>query len=97
MSKQGNANSDSPHANIAEGENVLVNMPKVFEHYSKTGRNKCVKLKKTLYGLRQIPLSYWKYLTKKLKAWDFNQSQFDPCLFVGEKVLCIVYVDYLIF
>jgi hypothetical protein len=26
-----------------------------------------------------------------------EQSKFDPCLFVGEKVICVVYVDDLIF
>ena len=26
-----------------------------------------------------------------------KQSEFDPCLFVGEEVICIVYVDDLIF
>ena len=25
-----------------------------------------------------------------------NQTQLDPCLFVGDKVVCICYVDYLI-
>ena len=32
-----------------------------------------------------------------MKACDMHQSKFDPCLFVGEKVMCIVYVDDLIF
>ena len=33
----------------------------------------------------------------KLEHSGLKQSKFDPCLFVGEKVTCIVYVDNLIF
>ncbi len=72
-------------------------MPKGFEQYAKNSRKKVLKLKKTLYGLRQSPRAFWKYLTEKMKACDMHQSKFDPCLFVGEKVMCIVYVDDLIF
>ena len=35
--------------------------------------------------------------TKKLKTCGLEQSKFDPCLFVGTKVICVVYVDDLIF
>ena len=34
---------------------------------------------------------------KKLEQSGLNQSKLDYCLFVGEKVTCIVYVDGLIF
>jgi hypothetical protein len=39
---------------------------------------------------------FWKYITEKLKACGLEQSKFDPCLFVGTKVICIVYVDGII-
>jgi len=54
-------------------------------------------LKKTLYGLRQSPRAFWKYITEKLETCGLTQSKFDPCLFVGPDVMCIVYVDNLIF
>jgi hypothetical protein len=38
----------------------------------------------------------WK-ITEKLKDCGLKQSKFDPCLFVGSKVICIVYVDDIIF
>ena len=57
-SEQGNVTDTSPHANIGEGENVYVNMPKRFEQYYKTGHKKCLKLKKMLYGLHQIPREF---------------------------------------
>jgi hypothetical protein len=40
---------------------------------------------------------YWKYIAKKLEACGLEQSKFDPCLFVGNKVICVVYVDDIIF
>jgi hypothetical protein len=61
------------------------------------GTQKVLKLKKTLYGLCQSPQAFWKYITEKLKACELEQSQFDPCLVVGTKVICVVYVDYIIF
>jgi hypothetical protein len=57
----------------------------------------CFKLKKTLYGLRQSPQAFWKYITVKLKECGLEQSKFDPCLFIGPDVICVVYVDDLIF
>ena len=96
-SKQGDVTAAFLHADIPEGENVFVDMPRGFEQYTKSGRKKCLKLKKTLYGLRQSPRAFWKYLTEKLELTGLKQSEFDPCLFVGEEVICIVYVDDLIF
>jgi hypothetical protein len=40
---------------------------------------------------------FWNYITEKLKACALEQSKFDPCFFVGTKVICIVYVDDIIF
>ena len=80
------------HADLEPGEEVYVNMPRGFEK-----RGKVLKLKKTLYGLRQSPRAFWKYITAKLQAVGLEQSKFDPCLFIGPDVICVVYVDDLIF
>jgi hypothetical protein len=37
------------------------------------------------------------YLTEKLQRCGLKQSQLDPCLFIGSRVICIVYVDNLLF
>ena len=96
-SKQGDVTCAFLHADLEPGENVYVDMPLGFAQYSKDGTKKCLKLKKTLYGLRQSPRAFWKYITQKLETCGLEQSKFDPCLFVGEKVICVVYVDDLIF
>jgi len=72
-------------------------MPLGFAQYSKDGAKKCLKLKKTLYRLWQSPRAFWKYITEKLETCGLEQSKFDPCLFVGTKVICVVYVDDRIF
>ena len=91
-SKQGDITAAFLHADIPENENVYVEMPKGFEQ-----KGKVLKLRKTLYGLRQSPRAFWQYLTEKLEANGMKQSELDPCLFIGEKVICIVYVDDLLF
>ena len=55
------------------------------------------QIEETLYGLRQIPRVFWKYITEKPETCGLEQSKFDPCLFVGTQVICVVYVDDLIF
>jgi hypothetical protein len=76
--KQGDITCDLLHAYLELGENVYVDMPLGFSQYSKDRTKKCLKLKKTLYGLRQSPLVFWKYITKKLKTCGLEQSKCDP-------------------
>jgi hypothetical protein len=40
---------------------------------------------------------FWNYITEMLIACGLKQSKFDPCLFVGTKVICVVYVNGIIF
>ncbi len=37
------------------------------------------------------------YITKKLESCGLKKSKFDPCLFIRPDVMCIVYVNNLIF
>jgi hypothetical protein len=67
-SKQGDVTCAFLHGDIKPGENVHVDMPLGFTQYSKNGIQKVLKLKKTLYGLRQSPWAFWKYITEKLES-----------------------------
>ena len=96
-SKQGDVLAAFLHANLDPGETVYVEMPLGFNVNSKNGKRQVLKLKKTLYGLRQSPRAFWKYMTEKLEKVGLKQSRFDPCLFIGPDVICVVYVDDLIF
>lgn len=96
-SKQGDVTAAFLHADLEPGESIYVKMPQGFTQVGKDGKDRVLSLRKTLYGLRQSPRAFWKYLTEKLELCDLKQSKLDPCLFVGETVMCIVYVDDLIF
>ena len=72
-------------------------MPRGFEVKGKNGRPKVFKLFKTLYGLRQSPRAFWKYMTAKMKLCGMQQPKMDPCLFIGNKVVAIIYVDDILF
>ena len=40
------------------------------------------------------PQEFFRFLKSKLEAVGFSQaSKIDPCLFISEKVICLVYVD----
>ena len=55
---------------------------------------KVYKLRRTLYGLHQGPRNFFLHLKSKLEAVGFEQaSEIDPCLFISDKVICLVYVD----
>ena len=43
------------------------------------------------------PSSILEIYYQKLEACGLEQSKVDPCFFVGTKVICVVYVDDLIF
>ena len=65
-SNQGDVTTEFLHAEIPYNEKVYVEMARGFENFSKNGRKKSLKLKKTLYGLCHIPPDLWQYLTNKL-------------------------------
>jgi hypothetical protein len=67
---------------------VFVEMPKGFSEPGKV-----LKLKKSLYGLKQAPRNFFQHLKGKLEKIGFVSSASDPCLFISDKVICIVYVD----
>jgi len=68
-------------------------MPRGF-----TEPGKVLKLKKSLYGLRQSPRNFFKFIKGKLEKTGFeSQEQIDPCLFVSDKVIALIYVDDTLF
>ena len=57
-SKQGYVTAAFLHADIGEDEKVFVDMPRGFEVKGKNYSNKVLKLKTTIYVLRQIPRAF---------------------------------------
>jgi hypothetical protein len=55
---------------------------------------KVLRLKKNLYGKKSAPRLWFQHLKKKLEDVGFEQQlDVDPCLFISDKVICLVYVD----
>jgi len=71
---------------------VYLEMPRGF-----STPGKVLKLKKSLYGLKQSPRNHYQNLKSKLEDLGFVACESDPCLFVSDKVIALVYVDDTLF
>ena len=69
-------------------EDVYVEMPRGFRE-----NGYVLKLKKSLYGLRQSPRNFFAHLSGQLTQLGFVPSSADPCLFIKKGCICITYVD----
>ena len=68
---------------------VYIEMPRGFRQPGKV-----LKLKRSLYGLKQSPRNFFLHLKSKLEAAGFESKEsVDPCLFISDKVICLIYVD----
>ena len=76
-------------------EEVYLEFPKMFG--PKSGANVVLKLLKSLYGLRQAPRTFFEKLRDGLLERGYQQSTTDPCLFMKQGIMCVVYVDDTIF
>ena len=91
LEKPPNYNKMSPEEQRRSG--VFVEMPRGFSR-----PNTVLRLNKSLYGLRQSSLNWFKFISGKLEECDLHQAiDVDPCLFIGKKVICLVYVDDTLF
>ena len=97
VSKQGDVTCAFLHAYLEPGEKVFNEMPCGFKQCDKQGRPQILRLFCSLYGLKQSPRAFWLYLTGKLEACGMKQSRLDPCLFIGPKIIAVIYVDDVLF
>ena len=51
------------------------------------------RLNKSLYGLKQGSYNWFMKLKNSLEARDLFQSSVDPCVFFGEGLVVLTYVD----
>jgi hypothetical protein len=78
------------HGRVPEHKNIYVRQPRGFYEGNK---NQVLKLKPTLYGLKQSPRYFFKYFSDRLIEQGLTPSQFDPCLFLSSSLIVIIYVD----
>ena len=68
---------------------LYVEMPRGYQE-----EGKVLRLNKALYGSKNAPSCFFKFLKANLEAIDFVQAhEVDQCLFISEKVICLTYVD----
>eukprot|EP00957_Ditylum_brightwellii_P118044 9002732-Ditylum_brightwellii.AAC.1 len=80
-------------ATLPPGEEVYMSLPRGWEQPGKV-----LRLKKSVYGLAQALFVWFNKLKQGLEDTGFRSSSMDPCLFISDKVICIVYVyDCLMF
>jgi len=58
---------------------------------------KVLKLKKSIYGLRQSPRNWFNHHKQALENCGFVASAHDPCLFISDDVIAISFVDDCLF
>ena len=90
-SKQGDVTCAFLHADLAPDETVYVAMPLGFNTKSKNGKRQVLKLNKTLYGLRQSPRAFWKYIIKKLESCGLKQPGLIH-VFSSDLMLCALFI-----
>ncbi len=55
--------------------------------------DKVLRLKRTLYGLKQSPRIFFAYLSERLIKLGLSPSKYDLCLFMKKILIVIIYVD----
>jgi hypothetical protein len=83
------------HAPLEKDEEIFVEQPKGLV-YGEPGEY-VLKLNKSVYGIKQAPRNFFKFLVDELALEGLQQSENDPCLFVSDAVIAIVYVDDILF
>jgi hypothetical protein len=54
-------------------------VPQGFERFY--SKNAVLLLLKTIYGLKQAALAFWRELLKAFKSMQYGRSKADPCLY----------------
>ena len=82
-------------APLREGEEVYVELPTGFK--CKRDGDFVLTLNKALYGQTVAPQRGFEKLSAGLEKQGLMPREHDPCLFLGDRVICIVYVDDCLF
>ena len=81
-------------------ELIFVRQPKGFVKLGQNGRVLVCRMLKSLYGLKQAPRNWNKVIDEWLRAFGFEPSKVDPCVYIyrkgGELIIVVLYVDDLI-
>jgi hypothetical protein len=89
VSAQADITAAFVHAELDKDEHIFVHQAAGFKRKG----NLVYKLRRSVYGLRQSPRNFFHYLSDKLQNKGLKPSKLDPCLFIGDTVIAVIYVD----
>jgi hypothetical protein len=72
------------HGDFEEGKTLHMEVPEGFEKYYPVGF--VLLLLKTIYGLKQAAIAFWKQLIMAFASMNFVRSKADPCLYFAYAV-----------
>lgn len=72
---------------------LYMKIPPGYQTQQGNPRNRVLKLLRNLYGQKQGPRVWNRYLEKSLRELGFEQSKIFPCLFYRRDVAMLIYVD----
>jgi hypothetical protein len=78
------------HGRVPPTEMIYVHQPRGF---NRGNGDEVLRLKQTLYGLKQSPQYFFHYLTERLVKQGLTASNLDPCLFMSKTLIVKIYVD----
>ena len=81
------------HVCLPEEETVYVQIPQIFTQYDMKEKAKVLKLNRCLYGLRNIPGAFWKFMVNKVEFCGFKKSKLNMFLFFGDTLIAVMYVE----
>jgi len=64
---------------FVDGEKLYLKVPQGFEDFYK--KDEVLFLQRTIYGLKQAALAFWRELLSAFTAMGFQRSTSDPCLY----------------
>ena len=76
---------------LPQGQEIWMHIPRGYK--CTKGSEYCLKLVKSLYGLRAAPKLWVNHSTEAFKKLGLTQSKFDPCLWYGPDIMIVQYVD----
>jgi hypothetical protein len=84
-----------PQADLKE--DIWMQLPIGFQVEGQTeadsDRQYVLKLNKSLYGLKQASFNWYEKLKTSLEDRNFKPSEIDPCLYIGNGMIVLTYVD----
>jgi hypothetical protein len=78
------------HGKFEKGEKVYMKVPEGWEGFYPT--NTVLLLLRTIYGLKQAAMAFWKELLKAMRGMGLKRSTADPCLYYNWTELGLVII-----